>query len=98
MNFIYILECTDGTYYTGWTNNLEKRVLSHNEKKGAKYTRSRVPAYIRYYEIYEAKVDAQKREYQIKQYSRNKKKELIENFNDDRINQINEIIKKIFYE
>ena len=41
MNYTYILQCADGTYYTGWTNNLEKRVEDHNQNRGAKYTRGR---------------------------------------------------------
>ena len=49
-NYVYILRCADGTLYTGWTNDLERRVAAHNSGKGAKYTRSRLPAEPVYYE------------------------------------------------
>lgn len=77
-NFTYILKCADGTLYCGWTNDLEKRLKTHNEGKGAKYTRSRLPVTLVYYEKFESPIDAQKREYQIKQMSRRKKLKLIE--------------------
>ena len=65
MNYTYILECKDGTYYTGWTNNLEKRLKDHNEGKGAKYTRARRPVVLAYYEEFETKEEAMQREYAI---------------------------------
>ena len=73
MNYTYILECNDGTLYTGWTNNLEKRIKAHNDGKGAKYTRSRLPVKLVYFEEFESAVDAQKREYQIKRLKRSEK-------------------------
>lgn len=73
MCFVYILECSDGTLYTGWTNNLEKRINTHNKGKGAKYTRCRLPVKLLYYEEYEDKALAQRREYAIKQLSREEK-------------------------
>lgn len=79
MNYTYILKCSDGTLYCGWTNNLEKRLKAHNEGKGAKYTRCRTPVTLVYFEEYETSVDAQKREYQIKQMTRQEKLALIEN-------------------
>ena len=79
MNYTYILRCSDGTLYCGWTNNLEKRLKAHNEGKGAKYTRSRLPVTLVYYEEFETSVEAQKREYQIKQMTRQEKLLLIEN-------------------
>lgn len=79
MNYTYILKCSDGTLYCGWTNNLEKRLKAHNEGKGAKYTRSRSPVTLVYYEEFETSVEAQKREYQIKQMTRQEKLLLIEN-------------------
>lgn len=63
MNYTYIVECKDGTLYTGWTNNLEKRIADHNSGKGAKYTRARKPVTLVYYETFEAKEEAMKREY-----------------------------------
>lgn len=76
-NYTYIIECGDGTYYTGWTNNLKKRIETHNQKKGAKYTRSRLPVELRYYEVFDSKQEAMKREYEIKQMTRKQKSELI---------------------
>lgn len=77
MCYVYILECSDNTLYTGWTNNLEKRVDTHSKGKGAKYTRARLPVKLVYYEEYKDKISAQKREYQIKQLSRAEKLNLI---------------------
>ena len=78
MNYTYILKCNDGTLYCGWTNNLEKRLKAHNEGKGAKYTRSRLPVTLVYYEEFETSVDAQRREYQIKQMTREEKLKLLQ--------------------
>lgn len=77
MNYTYILECADGSLYTGWTNHLEKRIRDHNEKKGAKYTRGRTPVKLVYYEEFETKKEALKREAAIKRLSRAQKKALI---------------------
>ncbi len=77
MNYTYILKCADDTLYCGWTNNLEKRIKAHNDGKGAKYTRSRLPVTLVYYEEFETSVEAQKREYQIKRLTRGQKQELI---------------------
>lgn len=76
-NYTYMVKCSDGTYYTGWTTDLEHRVNVHNSGEGAKYTRSRRPVELVYYEKYETKAEAMKREYAIKQLSRKKKEELI---------------------
>lgn len=77
MNYTYILECSDGTYYTGWTNQIEKRVKDHNAGKGAKYTKSRLPVKLVYLEESATKEEAMRREYAIKQLSRQEKEELI---------------------
>ena len=77
MNYTYILTCADGTYYCGWTNNLDRRLKAHNEGKGAKYTRSRRPVALVYYEAFSTKEEAMRREYEIKQLPRKKKEELI---------------------
>lgn len=82
MNYVYILRCSDNTLYTGWTNNLEKRLKSHNEGKGAKYTKSRLPVQIVYYEEFEDKKEAMKREYEIKQLTREEKLKLVDGFED----------------
>lgn len=77
-NYTYILKCADGTLYCGWTNDLEKRLKSHNDGKGAKYTRSRLPVTLVYYEEFDSPVEAQKREYRIKKLTRQEKLKLIE--------------------
>ena len=71
--FTYILVCADGTLYTGWTNDLEKRLAAHNAGRGAKYTRSRRPVRLFYYEEFEEKCEAQRRECEIKRLPREKK-------------------------
>ena len=78
MNYTYILRCKDDTLYTGWTNNLEKRLEAHNAGKGAKYTKARIPVELVYYEQFETKEEAMKREFAIKQMSRKMKNALIE--------------------
>lgn len=78
MNFVYVLKCRDESLYTGWTNDLEKRIKTHNSGKGAKYTRGRTPVKLIYYEKYDDKLIAQRREREIKKLSREKKLELIE--------------------
>ena len=77
MNYTYVVTCRDGSLYTGWTNDLEKRIKAHNEGKGAKYTKSRRPVVLTYYEEYESREAAMKREYEIKHLSRQKKLKLI---------------------
>lgn len=77
-NYAYIVECSDGTLYTGYTNDLEKRMKAHNSGKDAKYTRSRLPVRLVYFEEYETKELAQSREWQIKQMTRQQKLQLIE--------------------
>ncbi|SER90514.1 Predicted endonuclease, GIY-YIG superfamily [Lachnobacterium bovis] len=82
-NYTYIVKCSDGTYYTGWTNDLEKRIKAHNEGKGAKYTKTRRPVELVYYESFPTKQEAMSREWHIKQYSRNKKETLIKNLDSE---------------
>ncbi len=77
MYYVYILECSDGTLYTGCTKNIKKRIKVHNKGEGAKYTRGRLPVKLKYWEISRNRSKAQKREYQLKQYSRKQKKQLI---------------------
>ena len=78
-NYTYILKCADGTLYCGWTNNLEKRLATHNDGTGSKYTRTRLPAALIYYEEYETKQEAMSREYRIKKMTREEKLRLIQN-------------------
>lgn len=80
-NYTYMVKCSDGTLYTGWTTDLEHRVKAHNDGEGAKYTRSRRPVELVYYEEYATKVEVMKREYSIKQLTRKQKEKLIENKN-----------------
>ena len=68
--YTYMLECADGTYYTGWTNDLEKRLSAHNAGKGGKYTSVRRPVTLVYYEEFETKQEAMSREWHIKQLNR----------------------------
>jgi putative endonuclease len=75
--YTYILECADGTYYVGCTNNLEKRLKEHNElKSGAHYTKIRRPVILKYVEEFETLNQARKRENEIKSWPRNEKEEL----------------------
>ena len=81
MNYTYILRCGDGSLYTGWTNDLEKRLASHNGGKGGKYTRSRLPVELVYHEEHDTKETAMRREWEIKQLTRQQKLALINNIN-----------------
>lgn len=76
-NFVYILKCSDNTLYTGWTNNLDKRIKAHNKGQGAKYTKYRRPVTLVYYECFDSKQEALKREYEIKHLTKQKKLDLI---------------------
>ena len=77
MNYTYILRCRDQTLYCGWTNHLEERIKAHNQGKGAKYTRSRLPVILLYYEEFQTKEEAMHREAAIKKLSRSQKERLI---------------------
>lgn len=76
-HYFYVLTCCDGSLYGGYTNNLKRRIRLHNEGKGAKYTRSRRPVQLTYFEIYETNTAALRAEYQFKQLPRKKKLEFI---------------------
>lgn len=78
MNYTYIVECADKSLYTGWTTDVRKRLQAHNCGKGAKYTRSRRPVRLVYVESHDTKEEAMRREYAIKQLSREDKLRLIE--------------------
>lgn len=79
-NYTYIVRCKDGSLYTGWTNHLEKRIQAHNEGKGARYTKSRRPVALVYWEVFETKQEAMRREYEIKHMARMEKIQLIRSF------------------
>ncbi len=78
MNYTYILRCSDGTLYTGWTNDLSRRLAAHNAGRGGKYTRTRLPVELIYHEEFATKEEAMRREWQIKQLRREEKLQLIE--------------------
>ena len=80
INYVYILRCSDGTFYTGWTNNIEKRLVAHNSGKAAKYTRARTPVELAYLEPATDRLAAQRREYEIKKLTRAQKADLIEQY------------------
>jgi len=78
-HFVYIVECSDGTYYTGYTTDVDRRVAEHNDGTAAKYTRGRRPVTLVYVERYESQAEAMQREYTIKQLRRAAKEQLIQN-------------------
>lgn len=77
MNWVYILRCGDGSLYTGWTNDLPRRLAAHQSGKGGKYTRSHLPVALAYQEALATPEEARKREWAIKQLSRREKLALI---------------------
>ena len=78
LHYIYVVECSDGSLYTGYTTDVQRRLEEHNAGEGAKYTRGRLPVKLRYQEKFKSRSLAQKREYQIKQLPRTKKEELLD--------------------
>ena len=79
--YVYILRCKDDSLYTGWCIDLEKRLALHNSGKGAKYTRSKRPCKLVYYEEINNKSEALKREISIKKLTKAKKEDLVRSFN-----------------
>ena len=80
MNYTYMVRCADGSLYTGWTNDLEKRIQCHNEKRGAKYTKPRLPVILVYFEEFDTKEEAMRREAAIKRLSKERKELLVAEF------------------
>ena len=78
MNYVYMLRCRDGSLYTGWTNDLEKRLKAHNSGVASKYTRTRLPAELVYFEEWESKEAAMSQEWHIKRLTREEKLKLID--------------------
>ncbi|MBN2547211.1 MAG: GIY-YIG nuclease family protein [Spirochaetes bacterium] len=76
MPFVYILECSDGTYYTGSAKDIDNRFQAHQSGKGAKYTRGRLPVKLVYFEKFESMNDAYKREKEIQKLTKSQKKNL----------------------
>ena len=77
MHYVYIVRCSDDTFYTGYTNDLDRRIQMHNDGQGAKYTKGRRPVKLVYSEKFKTKSKAMKREYEIKQLKRSNKIMLI---------------------
>ena len=77
--YVYILRCMDGSYYTGHTNDVEKRFGMHKDGRGARYTRMHKPEKLMYIQQFESRGDAMRRERKIKTLSHNKKQQLINN-------------------
>ena len=80
MFFAYLVRCADGTLYGGYTTDLQKRLAAHNGGKGAKYTRSRLPVELVWWEECPTKESAMSREWQVKHLSREEKLKLVEDF------------------
>ena len=77
MNYVYVLRCGDDSLYCGWTTDLESRIVQHNRGKGAKYTRSRLPVKLVYFEMYEDRHEALSREWHLKHMNREEKLKII---------------------
>jgi putative endonuclease len=77
VHHVYVLECADGTFYTGYTTDLERRVAEHDAGEGAKYTRGRTPVELRYHETFDSRSAAMSREYEIKELTRRQKERLV---------------------
>ncbi|RBP45532.1 GIY-YIG nuclease family protein [Garciella nitratireducens] len=95
MPYAYIVKCNDGTYYTGWTTDLQKRMATHNKGKGAKYTYCRLPVKLIYWEWKENRSQAQSREVFIKKLSRQQKEKLIKEFQKTRSKDNNKLDESI---
>lgn len=80
--YVYMLRCADNSLYTGWCKDLDQRLKTHNSGKGAKYTRSRLPVKLVFYEEIEDKSEALKEEIRLKKLSKKKKEELVKNFKE----------------
>jgi putative endonuclease len=80
VTFVYILECADGTYYTGWTTDLRRRLAAHNAGRGSRYTRMRLPVRMVYWEEHPDRASAQRRELALKRLSRARKTAMIAAF------------------
>ncbi|MGM9987022.1 MAG: GIY-YIG nuclease family protein [Bacillaceae bacterium] len=88
-HYFYVLECNDGTYYAGYTNDLNRRLIAHNSGKGAKYTRVRTPVKMIYTETFDDKREAMQKEYRFKQLTRKQKEQYMKR------NGENETAKKL---
>ncbi|GAB7092631.1 GIY-YIG nuclease family protein [Halorubrum luteum] len=75
-HYVYVIECADGTLYTGYTTDVERRVAEHDAGTGAKYTRGRTPVTLRYTESFDSRSAAMSREHEIKSLTRRQKEQL----------------------
>lgn len=82
-NYTYMLRCGDGSFYIGWTNRLLKRLKTHQEGKGGKYTRTRLPVELVYYESFETKSEAMSREWHLKRLTHVQKERLLTEEKED---------------
>lgn len=80
MNYTYLVRCSDNSLYAGWTNDIEKRLKAHNDGTGAKYTKSRRPVTLAYFETFETKSEAMKREAALKKMTHRQKEKLAASF------------------
>ncbi|MFC4450756.1 GIY-YIG nuclease family protein [Halorussus aquaticus] len=78
VHWVYVIECDDGSFYTGYTTDVERRVREHDRGEGAKYTRGRTPVELVHRERFDTKSEAMSREYAIKQLSRAEKERVVE--------------------
>ena len=96
MNYTYIIKCSDNTYYCGYAKNLTSRMITHNNKKGAKYTRGRTPIELLYYEVFATKGEALSREHFFKKMTREQKEQYVaENINNEKQREIAQINEKL---
>jgi putative endonuclease len=82
-HYVYVLECADGSFYTGYTTDVERRVAEHDAGEGAKYTRGRTPVELIYRETFGSRSAAMRREHEIKTFSRARKERLVSERSDD---------------
>ena len=87
--FVYILRCSDGSLYTGWTNNLKNRLEKHNKGLGAKYTRARRPCTLVFFMEVSDKKIAMKIEYRIKKLKKKYKDNIVNNFDRKKLELLN---------
>ncbi|WP_135823378.1 GIY-YIG nuclease family protein [Halorussus ruber] len=78
VHWVYVIECADGSFYTGYTTDVKRRVREHDRGEGAKYTRGRTPVELVHKERFESQSAAMSREYEIKQLTRAEKERLVE--------------------
>ena len=96
VSYIYVVECADKSFYTGYTTDIGRRIKMHNAKKGAKYTRARGPVALVYFEEFETKSEATKAESSFKKLTRMQKEQYIfENISKEKENKIRYYNKKI---